>query len=149
MNTFLLLLFCAIILYLIYVITKEIRDNYEDKIEDPYVLSLIALIRKVHPKVDGIVDHLKFYEGNKSYTINKKYVHLCKYDENGSLYDRNQLVLVLLHEIAHALCDEIGHTDKFQNILDELLIYAEQHTDNNGKKLYDPNIKHVENYCNY
>jgi hypothetical protein len=144
-----LLISCFLLIFLLYKISQEIRDDFEDKVEDPYVLSLISELRHIDPSVNNIVDKLKFYEGNKSYTINKTYVHLCKYDKNGMLYNKNQLVLVLLHEVAHALCDEVGHTDKFQSILDDLLIKAEKHRDKKGNKLYDPNIPHVQDYCNY
>ena len=130
-------------MFLIYKIVQEIRDNYEDRNEDQYVLSLVKEIRSIDPKVDKVVDNLKFYAGNRSYTINKKNVYLCKNDENGVLYRKNQLVLVLIHEIAHALCDEIGHTEKFNQIFDDLLEKAAK----NG--VYDPNIPHVSNYCQY
>ena len=141
--------YTILLVFLIYKITQQIKDNYENQPEDPYTLNLINEIRHIDPDLNRVVDRLKFFEGNKSYTINKTYVHLCKYDENGELYNRNQLVLVLLHEAAHALCDEVGHTEKFQAILDDLLIKAEKHTDKYGKKIYDPTIKHVDNYCNY
>ena len=124
-------------------ILQEIRDNYENQTEDDDVLRLVDKVRQVDPKVDDIVDHLKFFEGRKSYTINKKYVHICKNDKNGKLYQENQLVLVLLHEIAHALCDEVGHTDKFSRILDDLLAKAAR------KKVYNPNIPHIPDYCEY
>ena len=64
-------------------------------------------------------------------------------DQAGKLYPKNQLVLVLLHEIAHAMCDEIGHTKKFHAILDDLLEQAKH------KKLYDPSISPIIGYCNY
>jgi len=129
--------------FLIYKIIQEIRDNYEDRNEDQYVLSLVKEIRSIDPAVDKVVDNLKFYAGNRSYTINKKNVYLCKNDENGVLYRKNQLVLVLIHEISHALCDEIGHTDKFNQIFDDLLEKAAKN------EVYDPNIPHVSNYCQY
>ena len=61
----------------------------------------------------------------------------------GNIYPENQLIHVLLHEIAHSVCDEIGHTDKFNQILDIFLIEAEK----NG--LYDPKIPPIVNYCQY
>jgi len=132
-----------LLIYLIYKISKEIRDNFEDQNEDPYVLQLVQEIRHIDPSVDNIVDKLKFFEGNKSYTINKTYVHLCKKDKDGNIYHKNQLVLVLLHEIAHALCNEVGHTTKFNEILNDLLAKAEKHG------VYDSKIPHVPNYCEY
>ena len=105
------------ILYVFYRILMEIRDNYENKNEDPYTLVLVEKIRQIDPMVDAIIDNLRFFEGDKSYTIDKKYVFLCKRDKKtGEQYHNNQLILVLLHEISHALCDEVGHTPKFDAI---------------------------------
>jgi hypothetical protein len=129
-------------LFLFYKIIMEVRDNYENQQEDEYILLLIEDIRKIHPKVDEVVDELKFFKGEKSYTLDKKYVYICKNDKKtGELYHRNQLVLVLIHEISHALCDEVGHTEKFEMIFDELL-------DNASKMgVYNPDIPSVQNYC--
>jgi hypothetical protein len=132
-----------LLVLLICKILYEIRDNYENQIEDDDVLALVEQIRHVDPKVNEIVDRLKFFEGRKSYTINKTYVHICKKDKHGKIYARNQLVLVLLHEISHALCDEIGHTDKFNRILDDLLEKASR------KGIYDPSIPNIPDYCEY
>lgn len=136
---------CGIILILLlsYEIVTEIGENYEDKPEDPYVLEIVEKLKKCHPAIEQVAPKLKFFEGEKSYTINKKYVHICLKDEKGDLYHQNQLVLVIAHEIAHALCDEIGHTHKFQKILDELLKSAEK------IGVYDSTIPHVPNYCEY
>lgn len=132
-----------LLMLLVCKILYEIRDNYENQIEDDDVLALVEQIRNVDPKVNQIVDRLKFFEGRKSYTINKTYVHICKKDKHGKIYARNQLVLVLLHEISHALCDEIGHTDKFNRILDDLLEKASR------KGIYDPSIPNIPDYCEY
>ena len=51
------------------------------------------------------------------------------------------LVYVGLHELAHVLCDEIGHTDKFYAIFDKLMDKAEE------IGVYDRNIPVVDNYC--
>jgi len=137
--------FLAIFLFILlsYQIISEVGENYEDKPEDDYVLFLVEKVKDVHPAVTKVIPKLKFFEGKRSYTINKTYVHICKKDEKGKLYHENQLMLVLLHEIAHTICDEVGHTDKFQKILDELLLAAEK------KGLYNPKIPHVPNYCEY
>jgi hypothetical protein len=129
-------------LFLFYKIIMEVRDNYENQQEDEYVLSLVQDISRIHPKVAQVVEELKFFKGDKSYTLDKKYVYICKNDKKtGELYHRNQLILVLLHEISHALCDEVGHTEKFEKIFDELLDYATKSC------VYNPNIPSVQNYC--
>lgn len=91
----------------------------------------------------NIINKLKFYKGTKSYTINKRKVYLCMKDEHGSYYDTNMLVYVALHEIAHCVCDEIGHTDKFHSIFNQILNEA------SIKGLYDPKKPLVQDYCEY
>jgi hypothetical protein len=134
----------AIIAFLFYKIFTEIRDNYENKQEDRFTKNLIQEIRIIDPKVNEIVDSLKFYDGkNRSYTLNKQLVHLCKVDKDGNMYDKNQLILVLIHEISHALCDEVGHTQKFNEIFEDLLDKAHK------KGVYDPTIQSDPDYCTY
>jgi hypothetical protein len=129
------------ILYVFFRIIMEIRDNYENKNEDEYTRMLIDKLRVIHPSVDKIVKELRFFEGDKSYTIDKKYVFLCKRDpKTGQQYHDNQLILVLIHEISHALCPDVGHTDTFHKINDGLLEIAIE------MGLYDDSIQ-VSNYC--
>lgn len=143
-HSYLNLLFGTILIILLaYEIITEIGENYEDKPQDEYVLDIVRRLSEAHPDIKRIAPNLKFFEGKKSYTINKTYVFICLKDEKGKLYQQNQLVLVIAHEIAHALCDEIGHTEKFQNILDDLLKAAEK------AGLYDPRIPHIPDYCEY
>ena len=97
-------------------------------------------IRPLHPEM---VDHVILLEDTKSYTINKKKVYLCLKDENGDYYDENMLIFVAIHELAHVVCDEIGHTDKFQTIFQELLNKA------SDLQIYDPNVAPIQNYCEY
>ena len=132
------------ILYVFYRILIEIRDNYENQREDEYVRLLVERIRTIDPRVNVVVDQLRFFEGDKSYTIDKKYVFLCKRDKKtGEQYHNNQLVLVLIHEISHALCDEVGHTPKFEAIFEDLLEKASR------AGVYDDSIPHVDGYCEW
>jgi len=120
----------------------EVRDNYENQNEDVFSRELVEKIRRIDPRVDEVVDQLRFFEGDKSYTLDKKYVFLCKRDKKtGQQYHNNQLVLVLIHEISHALCDEVGHTPKFDAIFEDLLNKATL------AGVYDDTIPHVEGYC--
>lgn len=129
-----LILIVGIISFFIY---TQITEYYA--MNEPKVLEIKELLRKVHPRVDS----LEFFAGNKSYTINKQKVYLCLKDEKGEYYDMNMLIYVALHELAHVLCDEIGHTDKFKRIFEDLLIDAEK------KGVYDSNKPPRLDYCNY
>ena len=141
-NIFLSILGILLLLYVSYRIIVEIRDNYENQREDQFTRELVQQLRLIDPRVNNIVDQLRFFEGDKSYTLDKKYVFLCKKDKKTQQqYHRNQLTLVLLHEISHALCDEVGHTPKFDMILEELLIKAQT------AGLYDDRIPHIDGYC--
>ena len=90
-----------------------------------------------------IYQEIRVYRGDKSYTINKEKVYICLLDEDGQYYEENMLVYVILHELAHVICDEIGHTDKFHRIFDELLDKA------SSKGLYDPTVPIIRDYCQY
>jgi hypothetical protein len=90
-----------------------------------------------------VLNEISIYKGDKSYTINKEKVFLCLLDENGEYYHINSLMYVFLHETAHVLCDEIGHTEKFHEIFQDLLLQAAD------LGIYNPNIPMISDYCTY
>lgn len=111
---------------------------------DPKIDELKRKLLLVHPRTSEI----KFYHDKKSYTINKQDMYLCIKDEHGDYYDENMLMYAALHELAHVLCDEIGHTDKYWAIFDETLDKASKTIDpNSGLPVYDPNGKINPDYC--
>jgi hypothetical protein len=90
----------------------------------------------------NVLKDLVMVEDSESYTINKRVIHLCTRDpRNGKRYDKNTLMFVVLHELAHVLCPEIGHTNNFLNINTALLQYAASHG------FYDPTKPFIKNYC--
>jgi hypothetical protein len=90
----------------------------------------------------GILNNLIMVEDNESYTINKKVIHLCTKDpRNGRYYDKNTLMFVVLHELAHVLCSDVGHTDSFSVINQALLDHAVK------CGFYDPSKPFIKNYC--
>lgn len=132
---------------------KQIQEHYAQ--DDPMLHDLYETIRPLFNQDSyhtgelrvlnnrNIMKEINLYKGDKSYTINKKHIHLCLKDENGQYYDKNMLIYVTLHELAHVICDEIGHTDKFHKIFEELLLKA------NEQKIYDPSIPIIHDYCQY
>jgi hypothetical protein len=52
-------------------------------------------------------------EGETSYTTNKTYIHMCLRNTEGRVHSRDILLFAFVHELAHAGCNENGHTDMF------------------------------------
>jgi hypothetical protein len=114
---------------------NRIREKYLE--DDPVLVELKELLCEIFPEINNTI----LLRGEKSYTINKSRIHICLKDENDEYYDRNMLIYVILHELAHVLCDEIGHTAKFHTIFKEVLEKAIK------AGVYDDKIPPVKNYC--
>ncbi len=129
-------IFILIIGIIFYLVSKQARENYSQY--NPMIQTLKEQILVCFPELV----HLQVYEGNKSYTINKEKIYLCIRDKYGKYYDKNILMYVLIHEIAHTLCTDVGHTSQFKEIFDILL-----------QRATDANIySHVDipkDYCNF
>jgi len=132
-----LCVFLIIVLVVYFVLSRAVERF---KMDDPKLEFLRVKLRTLHAEA---VDSIVLLEDNRSYTINKKKIYMCLRDENGEYYDDNMLLFVAIHELAHVLCDEVGHTEKFDAIFRELLQKATE----NG--IYDPNIEPIYNYCTY
>ena len=94
-------------------------------------------------KLDSSAEKIKIYESNKSYTINKKIIYICIKNENNQYYNFNMLMYVAIHELAHVLCDEVGHTEKFYSIFNKLLDKAED------LNMYDSSVPIISDYCGH
>lgn len=121
---------------ILYLIIKQTRENYSQY--NPIIQTLKEQILTCFPELV----HLQVFEGNKSYTINKEKIYLCIRDKYGNYYNENILMYVLLHEIAHTLCTDVGHTPQFKEIFQALLDRAEQ------SKIYTP-VEIPKDYCKF
>lgn len=115
-------------------VMSDFFDRHKDEWDEP-IKSLIAN--------RNIMNEIEIYKGVKSYTINKQDVFLCLTEEDGDYYPDNTLIFVLAHELAHVICDETGHTEKFHFIFGQLLEKLEQ------DELFDPNIEIKRDYCEW
>ena len=116
---------------------KDLRDRLELFFENKKDWE--KPLTKLNEK--NIMKNIKLYRGEKSYTINKEKVYICLKDENGNYYDDNTLIYVIAHELSHAICDEIGHTEKFHHIFEALLKKMEE------EELYNSKIPIKHDYC--
>ena len=80
----------GLIVYLVTMIFMKVKENLLPY--DPKVDELKRKLALVHPKSK----QLQFYTDKKSYTINKKKMHLCVKDENNTYYDDNMLIYASL-----------------------------------------------------
>ena len=121
----------------IWVIVCQIREHHLQ--DDPMLHHLRQVLEPVHPAMK----HVKLYKADKSYTINKDKIFLRVKDNNGEYYPLNMLVHVVLHELAHWLNKkDVGHTEEFHRIFDELLVKASE------VGSYNPSIPIIQNYGN-
>ena len=115
------------------------NDHHSTEKDKQVLDEIYQRLLEVHP----FTKNLSLKHGQKSYSINKKQVYLCLKDEQGEHYAMNMLMYVALHELAHCMCDEIGHTPKFHEIFNHLLDIAHE------KNVYDKTIEPLSSYCNY
>jgi hypothetical protein len=168
-----IIIVCIVVFGVWYAIDSSFVENFlstdeEDEVceYDPYTIKLKTKITNwVDKRVEKwptILDclntnkkkhlhSLQMCKGNSSYTIDKEKVYLCLKDENDNYYDENTMTHVILHEFAHVLCDEIGHTKLFDKMFQCLLDEAHESTCPYQKeqcgRIYDKNIPFPSNYC--
>ena len=119
---------------------REVREYHLQN--DPMLHTLKEVLKPITYGGKSIVDGMRLYKADKSFTVNKSQTFMCLYDKNGQYYPLNQLVYVLLHERAHSLNHhDVGHTPAFYAIFDQLLKEAEMHG------IYNPKIPIIQNYC--
>lgn len=115
---------------------NQINENYYQ--QDPYLNKIVGEVCEHFPDAKK----LRYYVGDESYTINKEKVFICIRDKKQQkLYNENVLKYVILHEYAHSICPEIGHTDLYYKIFDKVLEEAIQ------RGLYNPNEPVPSDYC--
>jgi hypothetical protein len=122
---------------LVWIIVCQVREhNLQD---DPMLHRLKDVVGTVHP----VAHRLKLYKSDKnSYTLNKEKIFLRVKDEDGNYYPLNMLVYVLLHEIAHLLNTvDVGHTEEFHRVFDELLDKA------TSVGAFNPSIPIIKEYA--
>jgi hypothetical protein len=116
---------------------QQIQEQYQQK--DPILIEIRNRLMMLSPQAEA----LQYYEDNKSYTINKRKIYLCLRDQKNDYYSLNMLTYVSIHELAHVICDEVGHTPKFHKIFSELLDKAIL------LGLYDPTEPLIQDYCDF
>jgi beta-lactamase regulating signal transducer with metallopeptidase domain len=122
-----------LILFVVFVYIIFLHDIILTYINDKNkkLIRLKKLVSPIYPNVYN----LKVYQGKRNQTLNKRKITLVLRDPTtGKEYSENRMVYILLHEIAHVECDDIGHTEKWSQTFHDLLKKAEL------LKIYHPNL---------
>lgn len=157
-------IFSVTLFLVVYVINSNVIEGYEEEecVYDPVVQKLKNKVEKwiearknpwaghldcLNHKKKEVIHNLKMCKGESSYTINKKTVYLCVKDDEDNYYPEHMLMHVLLHELSHAICDEVGHTKKFDDIFTALMEEADSPTCKKQFQIYDKSKPLIQNYC--
>ena len=99
-------------------------------------------------KKKNVMERIRMCRGGSSYTIDKEFMYICTKDPKTDMYyDDSMLMHVMLHEIAHVICDEIGHTKKFDDIFVALMDECHNPSCQNQYQIYDKHAPLVDDYC--
>jgi hypothetical protein len=142
----------VIIGLIIWAIVAQVKESHLK--DDPMLHELTSIIKPLFTKNDytgtlsmindrDVLNEIGLYKGGKSFCINKQKIYLCLMDEQDEYYDKQILIFVLLHEIAHVLTESIGHTEEFHEIFDALLKEATE------QGIYDPSVPIPADYCEH
>ena len=102
----------------------------------------LQLVRQNFMLLNDSYGKIPLYEGNSSYTENKKTITLCIRDpQTKQYYDRNTIMYVALHELAHTVSKKHGHGDEFKENFTKILKDAQL------RGIYDPHRPIPQNYC--
>lgn len=131
------LILLVVLIGIVVYICCRIREQFQQR--DPILITIRNQLYRLSP----IAANLEYYEDDKSYTINKKKIYMCLRDQKNDYYSMNMLMYVSIHELAHVICDEVGHTPKFHQIFSELLDKA------TVLGIFDPSEPLATDYCNF
>ena len=113
-------IFCIIcVLFItIYSIYNQVFEQFNN--DSQIIHDIVRNLNKYFPKINK----LDFFEGDESFTLNKKKVYICIKDKFGKVYDSNVLTYVILHEYTHSICPEIGHTPLYKSMFANIISKA-------------------------
>ena len=155
---FLVLLFLTIGLVVVIIVKQRRRVRESYIINSPSAVSLLHRLSEavrdilstsssggddLTAMLNGrdVYNEFTMEEGSRSYTENKKRIVVCLRKNPHEFYSWNSLMYVMCHEVAHVICDELHHTEKFHAINAALLKRAQT------LGYYDPRVPFESNYC--
>lgn len=110
-----------ILMILLLIIIFIVVIGFTNTSKDPYLESFKPQLTKILNKTGAylINEPLPIHivkSRDRTYTINKQKIYIVLEKPNGEKYNRDTLLFVLLHEIAHILSPDEHHTQEFHRI---------------------------------
>lgn len=126
---------------------EEIKKKITDWM-DARVAPWTGHLECLNHKKKNVMEKIRMCKGGSSYTIDKEFMYICTKDpKTGNYYDDTMLMHVTLHEISHVICDEIGHTKKFDDIFNALMDECHAPSCSNQYRIYDKHAPLLDDYC--
>jgi hypothetical protein len=107
-----------------------------------YKENITLLNKRYNP--DSLSENIS--QSDTSFTLNKgKSIHFClaTRDDHYNIYDKNVMLFVAIHELAHIGCHSIGHTPEFNKFFKYIL----SHAVDIGIYKYQDYFQQNEEYC--
>jgi hypothetical protein len=112
----------SVVLIIIFIILLILVEWYNK--EDSRVIGRLS--HDAELIVPGITKRCTILSGDSTYTENKNKIYILIRDPSGRYYNFDTLMYALLHEIAHVIVPEIGHTQMFMEVFRNLLTRANE-----------------------
>lgn len=131
-----------IIFFVVFIVyfSQTIFIKYKNE-SNPIFIKLKNDLRKIYPDIESI----NFFEsyGKGNYTNNKKdiYLELRNCENINNPIEYNTLMYITLHELAHCLTEDIGHTENFYLTHEKLINQATL------QGIYNSSFPINRNYC--
>ena len=102
---------------------QSLLVNVADGIQRMYPAD--ARLRALRSRWNGTLAEVE-RPGDIAYSLNKRSIHVCVRSPQGTLEPVNSTIYVLLHEVAHVVTEEYGHTPQFWHNFKWLLEVSER-----------------------
>jgi hypothetical protein len=122
---------------------KRKKERFDGRMKSHDNLRL-QMIKKALIPLDPRIEYLNFYENSEeSYTLGKKDIYICPFEDENTYHSDNFLVYIALHEIAHALIpeDTRDHPPVFDRMFEDLKRKAVQ------IGIYNPSLPFPSKTC--
>lgn len=142
MSIILLLSIIGITLFVVFIFNITAKSHKDD---DTKREPMLQIVRDNFIQLDPKFGNIPLYTGDSSYTEDKSVITLCTKDPHtGTVYDKNTIMFVALHELAHVITKKYDineHGEEFRQNFSMLLNRAEK------LGFYDKTKQIPPNYC--